>query len=200
MRKFVLFLMLAFVVQSTSLFAQVTDEEVVNFTAVLEAVLNLNVIDGNDQTATFDTPDKYNLGIDVVGETNITVESTSGWDLQIKAPDFSDGAAAIIPINNLGVWCEATGIHQIGAEVSCNFTTLATSCGITVADQMLLDNAGGNGGNGGAAADNAFRLNWTMGTMQNTMNLNSMFEQLADGTIANIGTYTTIVTLTLTAQ
>ena len=36
-------------------------------------------------------------------------------------------------------------------------------------------------------------------TMNGTMNTASMFDQLADGTIANLGTFTTTVNLTLTA-
>ena len=137
MKKLILFLVLGLFLQSTGLMAQ--DQEVVNFTAVLESVLNLNVTGGADQTATFDTPDKYNLGIDAVGTTTITVESTSDWNLEIEAPDFSDGAAAIIPIDNLGVWCEATGDHQFGTEVTCDYTSLATSLGLTAAAQMLID-------------------------------------------------------------
>nr|NQU89674.1 hypothetical protein [Bacteroidota bacterium] len=194
MKKLILFLMLMLVIQSTNLFAQ--DAEVVNFTAVLESVLNLNVTGGADQTATFDTPDLYNLGIDAVGTTTVTMESTSNWNLQINAANFSDGAVASIPIDNLGVWCEATGIHVIGGEVTCAYTALGSALGVTAIDQMLIDNGTGNGG---AALDNAFNLNWTMGTMNGTMNLASMFAQLADGTIANIGTFTTTVNLTMTA-
>lgn len=184
------------VAHTTSVMAQ-TDTDVVNFTAILQDVLNLNVTSGQDQTATFDTPDKYNLGIDAVGTTTITVESTANWDVQINAADFSDGGGNTIPIDNLGVWCEATGTHLIGTEVDCSFTSLATAMGITAADQTLLDNLAGNGGD---ASDNAFNLNWTMGTMNNTMNTASMFEQVSDGTIGALGTFTTTVNLTLTAQ
>ena len=190
-------LIMVFVMQTANVFAQVTDVETVAFTAVLSAVLNLNVLAGGTQTATFDTPAKYNLGIDIVGNTTVTMESTSNWNLQIKAPNFTDGAAASIPINNLGVWCASTGLHALnGPECSCAFTALATSMGITIADQILIGRVGANAG---AAADNAFTLNWTMGTMQNTMNPLSIFTQLANGTIANIGTFTTTATLTLTA-
>jgi len=38
-----------------------------------------------------------------------------------------------------------------------------------------------------------------MGTMNGSMRATSMFDQLADGTIANLGTFTTTVNLTLTA-
>lgn len=187
------------VAHTTSVMAQ-TDTDVVNFTAILQDVLNLNVTSGQDQTATFDTPDKYNLGIDAVGTTTITVESTANWDLQINAADFSGAGTNTIPIDNLGVWCEATGTHVIGTEVTCSNTSLAAAMGLTVADQTILDDAGGNGGNGGDASDNAFNLYWTMGSMNGTMNTASMFDQLSDGTIGALGEYTTTVNLTLTAH
>ena len=196
MKKFIFIMALLIAAQTTNLTAQNTDTDVVNFTAVLVDVLNLTVTSGQDQTATFDTPDKYNLGIDAVGTTTITVESTADWNLQINAADFSDGGTNSIPIDNLGLWCEATGTHQIGTEVDCSFTTLATSMGITAADQMLFDNLAGSGGD---ATDNAFNLNWTMGTANGSMNAASMFEQLSNGTIGGLGTYTTTVNLTLTA-
>jgi len=196
MKTFTKIFILMFVMQATNLFAQ--DTEVVNFTAVFESVLNLNVTAGSDQTATFNAPALYNLGIDAVGSTTVTMESTSNWNLAISAPDFVEGAsAATIPIDNLGVWCEATGLHTIGTEVSCANTSLATSMGITIAPQVLID---ASGENAGTADDNAFTLNWTMGTMQGSMNPISIFTQLANGTIANIGTFTTTVSLTLTAQ
>ena len=197
MKKVSFILVTLFLLQFTAIQAQTTDTDVVNFTAILQEVLNLNVTSGQDQTADFDTPDEYNLGIDAVGTTTITVESTGDWDIKINAADFSDGGGNIIPIDNLGLWCEATGVHQIGTEVSCNFTSLANAMGITATDQTLLDNLASNGGD---ASDNAFNLNWTMGTMNGTMNSNSIFQQVSDGTIGALGTYTTTINLTLTAK
>lgn len=194
MKKFTFLLSIILLVNAGSLFAQ-TDQETVNFTAILETVINLNIESGGDHTATFNTPDTYNFGIDAVGTTEITVESTSDWSLAASAPDFTDGGSAIIPINNLGVWLEATGVHTFGNECSTTFDVLGSSCGLTTNNQTLIDNANGNSGD---ATDNAFNLNWTMGTMNGTMNANSIFDQLADGTIANIGTFTTTVTLTVT--
>ncbi len=195
MKKILLAFAAIGLLQITNLQAQ-TDTDVVNFTAVLSSVLNLTVTGGASQTATFDTPDKYNLGIDAVGSTQVTMESTSNWDLKINAANFTDGGSNIIPIDNLGVWCEATGTHQIGTEVSCANTSLANAMGLTAADQTLLDNATSNSGD---ASDNAFNLNWTMGTRNGTMNALSIFDQLANGTIGGLGTYTTVVNLTLTA-
>lgn len=195
MKKFTFFLAIIFVAQFGVTYAQ--DTEVVNFTAILEDVLNLTVTGGADQTATFDAPATYNLGIDAVGTTTVTVESTTNWNLAINAPDFTDGGAAIIPINNLGLWLEATGDHNFGDEVTTTYTALPNACGITNANQTIISNGNGNMGD---ASDNAFNLNWTMGTMQGTMNAASIFDQLSDGTIANIGTFTTTATLTLTAE
>ncbi len=196
MKKLTIILSLLFLFQTVDVKSQATDAETVIFTAELTSVLNLNVLTGQTQTATFDTPELYNGGINAVGTSTVTMESTSNWTLEINAADFTDGAAAIIPIDNLGVWCEATGGHTIGADVTCAYTSLGTSMGVTNTDQMLIDNGTGNGGD---ASDNAFNLNWTMGTMNGSMNTASMFDQLADGTINNLGTFTTTVNLTLTA-
>ncbi len=197
MKKFILIMTVLITAQTTNLMAQTTDTDVVNFTAILQEVLNLTVTGGQDQTADFDTPDEYNLGIDAVGTTTITVEATGDWFLEVNAADFSDGGGNIIPIDNLGLWCESTGTNTIGAEVSCAFTALASSMGITAADQMLLDL--GAGSNAGGVAENSFNLNWTMGTMNGSMNGLTMLEQLTAGTIGALGTYTTTVNLTLTA-
>lgn len=194
MKKFTFILVIAILTQVGTLFAQ--DTEQVTFEAILAEVLNLNVTGGGAQTVTFDTPDRYNLGVDDVGQTTITIESTTDWNLAVSAANLVDGAGASIPINNVGIWLAATGAHTIGGEVSSSFTSLATSCGITVAAQTIIDN---NGSNAGDATDNAFTINWTMGTMQGTMNPASIFDQLADGTIANTGTFNTTVNFTVTA-
>jgi len=196
MKKFTFILVIAFLTQTGTLFAQ--DIETVTFNAILEEVLNLNITGGtNTQTATFASPDNYNLGIDAVGTTTITVESTTDWYLDISAPDLVGGTGGDIPINNVGVWVANTGAHQIGPGLECTsaFTSLATSCGITNAVQTIIDNGTGNAGD---ASDNAFNVNWTMGTMNNTMNGLSIFDQLANGDFTT-GTYVTTVSLTLTA-
>ncbi len=196
MKKFILIMTVLITAQTTNLMAQTTDTDVVNFTAILQEVLNLTVTGGQDQTADFDTPDEYNLGIDAVGTTTITVEATGDWFLEVNAADFSDGAGASIPINNLGLWCESTGLNTIGAEVTCAYTALASPMAITVADQMLLDL--GAGSNAGGVAENSFNLNWTMGTMNAPMNPSSMLQQLTNNDFI-LGTYTTTINLTLTA-
>lgn len=200
MKKTVL-LLAVFFAFGQAIFAQ-TDTEPVNFNAILNSVFNLNVTSGVDQTATFDSPAAYNGGVwegagFAPGFSTVTMEATGNWNLQISCPDFVMGAEAI-PINNLGVWCEATGTHQFGTEVTCAYTTAATSMGLSNANQMLIDLGTDPSGNGGDATDNAYTLHWRMGTMDGGMNGTSMFDQMANGDFP-IGTYTTTATLTMTA-
>lgn len=195
MKKLLIILMTLFALQTTSVIAQT---DVVNFEAILQDVTAITVTAGNDITVTFATSDDYNFGFDVIAPVStVEVVALLDWDMSIAAPDFTGGATGtdIIPINNVGVWCESTGVHTFGAELVCAYTTQTTPLGLTIASQPLITNGTGNNGD---ALDNAFNLNWEMGSMEGSMNPNSMFSQVADGTIASLGTYNTIITLTLT--
>jgi hypothetical protein len=184
--------------------AQLTDQENVIFTAILGGVFNLIVQDGNLQTATFNTADDYNFGISESigapgidpGFTTVAMEATGNWYLKISAPDFSPTVGTgSIPINNLGVWCEATGTHQFGTEVACAYQSADAAWGLTNSDVTLIDLVVGSS-NSGDQTDNLFVLHWLMGTMQGDMNPASMFSQLAAG-IFSVGTYNSTVVLTM---
>jgi len=183
--------------------AQLEDDENVIFNAILGGVFNLVVIDGDLQTATFATADDYNFGISETigvpgidpGFTTVGMEATGDWYLEISAPDFTPiTGTGSIPINNLGVWCEATGIHQFGTEVTCGHQTADAALGLGNTDVTLIDL--GTGGNAGGTTDNEYVLHWLMGTMQGSMNGQSMFVQLSNGLFSQ-GTYTTTVVLTM---
>jgi hypothetical protein len=184
--------------------AQNTDPEEIYFTAILGGVFNLDVADGRNQTAYFTTSDDYNLGVTetqgsriVPGYSTITMEATGNWYLEIAAnSDFmpTTGTGSI-PINNLGVWCEASGVHQFGTEVTCSYQSANAALGISTATATLINLEPGQS-NAGGIADNTFILHWLMGTMQGSMNPQSMFIQLANG-IFSQGTYTTTVVLTM---
>lgn len=203
MKKFVFLLAFLFASQ-TALWAQLTDDEVVVFNAHLLETFNLNV-DGEIQEITFAVAADYNNGVTeaggiVPGFTLISVEATGDWRLEIGAPDFMPGGAlpgtGSIPINNLGVWCEATGTHQFLAECTCPFISAPTALGMS--NTLTTGLIGLGTGNGGDVTDNAFTLHWLMGTMQGSMETESMFNQLALGTIFSTGDYSTTATLTLT--
>jgi hypothetical protein len=183
--------------------AQLTDDENVVFNAILGGAFNLVVVDGDIQTATFASADDYNLGISETqgtpgidpGFTTIAMEATGNWYLKISAPDFIPiTGTGSIPINNLGVWVEATGVHQFGTEVTCGNQSADAALGMPNTDVTLIDLLTDNSGD---QTDNLFVLHWMMGTMQGGMNPASMFSQLSDG-IFSQGTYTTTVVLTMT--
>jgi hypothetical protein len=204
MRKIVLLLGLLFVLtwQNAS-FAQDQDSKNVIFTAYLLGAFNLIVVDGDAQVATFASADDYNFGISETqgnpgidpGFTTVAMEATGNWRLNISAQDFmpTQGTGSI-PINNLGVWCEATGVHQFGTEVACSHQSADAALGVTTSNVTLIDLGTENSGD---QTENLFILHWLMGTMQGDMNPASMFSQLANG-IFSQGTYTTTVVLTMT--
>jgi len=196
MKKLIIIFLALFALQTTSIFAQSTD--IVNFEAILQDVTLVEVTGGQDITVTFATADEYNNGFDqIVPITTVEITALLDWDLTIAAPDFdnADGGGDIIPINNVGVWCESTGTFTFGAELVCAYTTITTPLGLTNADQDLITNGTGNNGD---PSENSFNLNWEMGTRNGSMNTATMFEQVADGTIGSMGTYNTVITLTLT--
>jgi len=204
MKKFILLFGLLFALLShTTLMAQIEDDEEVIFNAILGGVFNLIVLDGDIQTATFASADDYNIGISETqgtpgidpGFTTVAMEATGNWYLKISAPDFSPvTGTGSIPIDNLGVYCEATGTHQFGTEVTCLFQTSDDALGLLNTDVTLIDLLTENSGD---QTDNLFVLHWLMGTYQGSMNPASMFSQLADG-IFSQGTFTTTVVLTMT--
>jgi hypothetical protein len=202
MKKLILLFGLLFVlILQNKVTAQLQgDNESVLFTAYLLGAYNLEIKDGGEQIATFQSANDYNLGVTegagiVPGYTTIGVEATGNWFLDIKAEDFLPSTGTgVIPINNLGIWCEASGAHQFGTEVSCSFQDADNALGIVNTDTRLIDLITDNSGN---LDDNEFVLHWLMGTMQGGMNSTSMFFQLSNGDFS-LGTYTTTVVLTMT--
>jgi len=183
--------------------AQLVDDENVVFNAILGGAFNLIIQDGDIQTATFSAADDYNFGISETqgspgidpGFSTVSMEATGNWYLKISAPDFTPTVGTgIIPISNLGVWCEATGTHQFGTEVTCAYQSADAALGLSNSDITLIDLGTDNSGE---QTDNLFILHWLFGTMQGTMNPESMFKQLSDG-IFSQGTYTSTVVLTMT--
>lgn len=194
---------LAVLIPQSNLLAQQTDDEDVIFNAILAGAFDLIVLDGNVQTATFTSATDYNIGISETqglpgidpGFTTIAMEATGNWYLKISAPDFSPvSGSGSIPIGNLGVWCEATGVHQFGTEVACSHQSADAAHGLTTTDYTFINLITDNSGD---QSDNQFVLHWLMGTRQGTMNTASMFSQLSDGLFTQ-GTYTTTVVLTMT--
>jgi hypothetical protein len=205
LKKAVFLFGLSFALQTqATLTAQAVDDDHVNFTAILDKVYNLVIKDGNYQLATFNTAMDYDFGVSESigapgidpGYTTVAMEATGNWYLEISAPDFSPvSGSGNIPVNNVGVWCEATGTHQFGTEVTCAYQSADAAWGLTSTDVTLIDLKAG-ASNSGNESDNLFILHWLMGTMQGDMNNTSMFIQLATG-MFSLGTYNTTIVLTL---
>jgi hypothetical protein len=201
MKKIVVLIAVFFTLAQMSVMAQATDVANVVFNAHLQSTFDLTVTGGGIQEITFATAADYNTGVFegsgiVNGFSTITVEATGNWNLVILAPDFTPiVGTGTIPIDNLGVWLETTGAHTFGNEVTCAYTSAATSLGLATTDQEII---GLGTGNGGDASDNAFTLHWRMGTMDNaSMHATSMFDQMANGDFT-VGDYTTTAVMTLT--
>lgn len=201
MKKFFALFAVLFAFTQLNLQAQPDDQDIVVFNAHLLAVLDITVVTGNVQEITFQTAAQYNFGVDetdgiIQGYSDVTVNSTGNWDMLINCPDFT-GAAGTIPINNLGVWCEATGNNTFGGACVCTCTDAASTQALTIADADLITNGTGNMGDD--VNDNLFVMHWRMGTMDNaSMNPLSIMQQLTAGDFG-LGDYTTTATLTVTA-
>lgn len=205
MKKFIIIIGIVFIAQ-TALNAQITTGNVV-FNANLGSTLNLLVTGGGTQTINFLTAADYNLGVTegagiASGTSTITVEATQDWLVNIRCPDFAGTGPTVgesIVIDNLGVYCVATGSYTFATgESTCTCQIPGDALGLDNADQLLIGNGTGNMGD---ATNNAFTLHWEMGTMQsgnptNPMHATSMFDQMAAGDFI-IGTYTTTAVLTL---
>jgi hypothetical protein len=189
----------------TALMAQQTTGDVV-FNLTLQGTLNLTILPGGTpQAILFQNAANYNNGVTggagiTPGNTQITIEATQNWHLMIGCLTNFTGTAGTIPINNLGVYCEATGTHKftnIPAEVTSTCQISANAMGLKIGDLELI---GLGSGNMGDATDNAFTLKWEMGTMKvanpNPMHNTSMFDQMANGDFV-VGLASTTATLTL---
>lgn len=204
MKRIAAIFALALILQAPWALRAQVDQENVIFNAVLGGAFNLIVqVGGELQTATFASADDYNFGIseDIgtpgidPGLTTVNMEATGDWYLEISAPDFTPvTGSGTLTIDNVGVWCEATGNHTFGNEVTCAFQTADNALGLTASPVTLIDLGTSNSG---TSDDNEFILHWLMGTMQGSMNGQSMFEQLSAG-LFTMGTYTTTILLTMT--
>lgn len=198
MKKIFLLIAVLFTFTQVSLNAQTDFDEVI-FNLELVAVFDIEVVEGALQEITFDNSDQWNNGTYqgngiVDGYSIVTVDATSNWDMFIKAPDFiAVTGTGTVPIDNLGVWCEALGTNNFSGASSCGAQAAVDSQGITTADAILIANDGGNMGNN---VVNRFQLNWRMGTQEGSMNTASMLELLTLGGFT-LGTYTTTATLTI---
>ena len=197
MKKIILFCAALILMFNAGMIAQpVTD--VVIFNVDLQNLFTLTVESGNTQTATVITAADYQNGvIPASGVSEVSVESTSDWYIDIAGPDLT-GTAGTIPVNNIGVYVtDGTGSYTLGTEYISSYTTAATCMGLSNANQLLVD-VGAGQTNAGGKAENWFNLNWLFGTQQGGMNTESLLIQIANGDFVSPGNGSTTLTLTAT--
>ena len=180
MKKIILFSAVLTLFFSARVLAQPVTDDVI-FNVDLQNLFTITVESGDIQNATVTTAADYQNGvIPVSGVSEVSVESTSDWYIEISGPDLT-GTAGTIPVDNIGVYVtDGTGSYTLGTEYVSAYTAAATCMGVTTADQLLVD-VGAGQTNAGGKNENWFNLNWLFGTMQGTMNATSLLDQIAKG-------------------
>jgi hypothetical protein len=184
-------------------FSQTTTQDII-FNAHLLQTFNLNLLNGGTQEITFQNAADYNNGVVagtgiLPGTSDITIEATEDWILNIECPDFvgyagpNGAGSGTIPSEDLGVTITATGAHTI-ATGEVTYTCTPGNPQQMLNATTLLIGQGANA-NAGDATDNAFTLTWEMGTAAVGYGT-SMFDQMANGDFST-GDFTTTATLTL---
>lgn len=194
MKKIILFSAALILFFNARMIAQVTDDVI--FNVDLQNLFTITVEQGDIQLATVVTSADYLGGvIPAPGVSEVSVESTSNWYINISGPNLT-GTAGTIPVNNIGVYVtDGTGTFTLGTEYTSPYTTAATCMGLATTDQLLVDNGTGNAG---GKVENWFNLNWLFGTMQGGMNATSLLQQIANGDFLSPGQASTTLTLTAT--
>jgi len=187
---------------TASAFAQsfnyVDQTQTVTVNANLYTVFQLNLVSGDEITFNFEDFDDYKNGIANTTTTQLTVNSSTDWKLNVKAESANltyDGNN--IPIDNVGVSLATSGTYTVGgANYVNNADGSANAKGLTTTDQTLIE--AGTAHNIGDATQNILDLTWYMGTKNGSMRAESMFDQLTRGDFPTGGPYTANVTFTLT--
>ena len=187
---------------TASAFAQsfnyVDQTQTVTVNANLYTVFQLNLVSGDEITFNFEDFDDYKNGIANTTTTQLTVNSSTDWKLNVKAESANltyDGNN--IPIDNVGVSLATSGTYTAGANNYVNNAAgSANAKGLTTTDQTLIE--AGTAHNIGDATQNILDLTWYMGTKNGSMRAESMFDQLTRGDFPTGGPYTANVTFTLT--
>ena len=130
---------------TASAFAQsfnyVDQTQTVTVNANLYTVFQLNLVSGDEITFNFEDFDDYKNGIANTTTTQLTVNSSTDWKLNVKAESANltyDGNN--IPIDNVGVSLATSGTYTVGgANYVNNADGSANAKGLTTTDQTLIE-------------------------------------------------------------
>jgi len=163
----------------TSAFAQpVSDSGVIPVGVTLNSILRLNITSGGNLEYVVNTIDQYTNGIaqNARYDTHFTVASSVDFDVTLGADAATfigvDDAANTIPLDNLGYLVISDGTGADGV----NWDLPAAVLPLTNATPFIVQsNYAGLGA--GDINQNAFTIQWRLGTSEGTMNGTTLLSQ-----------------------
>jgi len=187
MKKSIITACLGMLISGASFAQPVSDRAVVPLAVTLNQVLRIHIINGGNMEFVFNTIADYKNGKNAVAgasafyQTQVVVASSTNWAILFGAEDATligtDNAANTMALNNVGFSVNWTAVGLNGCCAAGNNVTGGTACatcaasgafGVPAALQQwngvrtLLTK--GALTNGGDVTDNAFTINWEVGT------------------------------------
>lgn len=152
--------------------------------------LSINVVSGYSIVFNFDEISEYKDGIMNAGQsTFIRIGSIWDWKLQFNADQTifygETNGTNQMDLNNVGLMIVSTGTNF---DDGSNTTNYAKTLPIALESSEITILTKGAGSNRGWGIQNAFTLNWEMGTQRGNMKNQSMLEQMiaSDSYVVNI--------------
>ncbi len=181
---------------ATATIAQpVVDNAIIPVAVNLNSILRLNVTSGGNIEFTVNTIDQYENGIATGARyyTDFTVASSVDFDVNLYAEDVTligtDDVNNTMPLDNIGYDVVGTG----GGVAGTNWDLPAAVGPLTNGATPIVESIANNGA--GDITQNAFQIQWEMGTSGTGMNGQNLLQQsLAPDR------YSTNVFLVLTSQ
>ncbi len=155
----------------------VVDNAIIPVAVNLNSILRLNVTSGGNIEWTVNTIDQYENGI-ATGpryQTDFTVASSVDFDIELYAEDNfllgTDDVNNTMPLDNIGYNVTSTGSGSDGTQWDLPGTVAAlTNSAVPVVESISTFGAGD-------ITQNAFQIQWEMGTSGTGMNANSLLQQ-----------------------
>ncbi|NOU48747.1 MAG: hypothetical protein HOO86_17035 [Bacteroidales bacterium] len=156
--------------------------------------MSLNIVSGYSIVFNFDEIAEYKDGIMNAGQsTFIRIGSVYDWKLQFNADQNifygeNDGTHQM-ELNNVGLTIISTGTNL---DDGSNITNYAITLPIALQSEEVTLLTKGIDSNRGWGLQNAFTLNWEMGTKRGNMNNQSMLEQMLKADTYNVNIILTL--------
>jgi hypothetical protein len=156
--------------------------------------LSLNIVSGYSIIFNFDEIAEYKDGIMNAGQsTFIRIGSVYDWKLQFSADQNifygENDATHQMELNNVGLTILSTGTNQDDGSNTINYAitlpVALTNEDVTVLTKGILSNRGWG-------IQNAFTLNWEMGSKRGNMNNQSLLEQILKSDSYNVNIILTL--------